>query len=354
LQRALGDIRPDWQITALNFSDLLKHNKVLSPVMRSSIKLFNWLFVRERITNVIPSIRSSFFWRDRLSVKAMKKFWSASPADIGVSVTPMFNPVFYRSVRLANPNALCVTIPVDLGEVMPQYWFTPQIEQHYLIGTKWLDEQAREAGIAEKFLHRIGGLIIDPGFYQEPPLRPDEELARLGLDPRRPTGIVSFGGQGNNIAADVIDHISDAAQADPGVNMIFLCGRNEVVHKKLSGMETAYKKLVLSYLEETPVKYFQLADFVIGKAGAITINECVALGKPLIAIKSHLQSGHEAWIKQFGVGVVIDSANDSSREAAITSITIRHSPIVKGKTLTRISAQSSRGSASPFQLSTAS
>lgn len=304
LQRALSDIRPNWRINPVNFIDLLAYNKMLSSVMRLSLRCFNWLFVREKITDITPGIRSSFFWRDRLSVKAMQKFWNEAPADMVVSVMPMFNPVFYQSLRLANPSAVCVTIPVDFAEVMPGYWFTPQTDQHYLIGTKWLGEQAREAGIPEKSLHPISGIIIDPGFYAAPPTRPGAEIARLGLDPQLPTGIVSFGGQGNNIAAEIISHLS---QAELGVNMIFLCGRNKAVHKKLSGMETSYKKLVLGYLDETPVKYFQLADFVIGKAGAMTINECLVMRKPLIAIKSHLQSGHEAWVKHSGTGIVIES-----------------------------------------------
>jgi processive 1,2-diacylglycerol beta-glucosyltransferase len=304
LRRALSNIRPNWQIDPVNFIDLIAHNKVLSPLLRFGIESFNWLFVREKIKDINPSIRSSFFWRDRLSVKAMQKFWNESPPDMVISVTPMFNPVFYQSLRLANPSAVCVTIPVDYAEVMPGYWFTPQTEQHYLIGTRWLGEQAREAGIREKFLHQIGGIIIDPSFYATPLAQPSEEIERLGLDPRLPTGIVSFGGQGNHMATEITSHLS---QADPGINMIFLCGRNEAVYKKLSGAQTRYKKLVLGYLEETPVKYFQLADFVIGKAGAMTINECLVMGKPLIAMKSYLQSGHEAWIKYSGTGIVIES-----------------------------------------------
>ena len=94
----------------------------------------------------------------------------------------------------------------------------------------------------------------------------------------------------------------------PNINMIFLCGRNKAVYKKLKSAETPFKKLVLDYQAETPVKYFQLADFVIGKAGAMTINECLVMRKPLIAIKSHLQSGHEAWIQQSGTGIVIETA----------------------------------------------
>jgi UDP-N-acetylglucosamine:LPS N-acetylglucosamine transferase len=197
-----------------------------------------------------------------------------------------------------------VTIPVDYAEVIPGYWFTPQIDQDYLIGTKWLAEQAREAGIPEKYLHSIGGIIIDPRFYAPPPASPSEEIARLGLNPQLPTGIVSFGGQGNNMANEVTYRLS---QDDLDINMIFLCGRNKDVYEKLSMMETPYKKLVLGYLEETPVRYFQLADFVVGKAGAMTINECLVLRKPLIVIKSHLQSGHEAWVRSSGTGIVLES-----------------------------------------------
>jgi UDP-N-acetylglucosamine:LPS N-acetylglucosamine transferase len=239
-----------------------------------------------------------------MSVTAMSKFWGDSPADMAVSVTPMFNPAFYRSLRLANPDARCVTIPVDYAEVIPGYWFTPQIDQDYLIGTKWLAEQAREAGISEKYLHSIGGIMIDPRFYSPLPANPSEEIARLGLDPQLPTGIVSFGGQGNNMANEVTHQLS---LGDLGINMIFLCGRNRAVFEKLSMMKSTYKKLVLGYLDETPVGYFQLADFVIGKAGAMTINECLVMRKPLIVIKSHLQSGHEAWVKSSGTGIVLES-----------------------------------------------
>jgi processive 1,2-diacylglycerol beta-glucosyltransferase len=309
LQQAISEIRPDWRINAVNFLDLLAYNKMLSSMMRFGQSCFNWLFVREKIKDSMPAIRSSFFWRDRISAEGVAQFWRESPADMVVSVTPMFNPLFYRSLRLVNPSAVCVTIPVDMGEVTPGYWFTPETEQHYLIGTKWLGESARGAGIPEKFLHTIGGIIIDPGFYAAPPAHPRAMLARLGLDPQLPTGIVSFGGQGNNIAAEIIDQLSHSANhAKLNINMIFLCGRNRAVYKKLKSAETPFKKLVLDYQDETPVKYFQLADFVIGKAGAMTINECLVMRQPLIAVKSHLQSGHEAWIRQSGTGIVIESA----------------------------------------------
>jgi processive 1,2-diacylglycerol beta-glucosyltransferase len=317
LQRGVSELQPGWQVNAVNFVDVVVHNKLLSPVIRKGIDYFNWLMVREKVADFNSIVRSSFFWRDRLSAQAMRKFWGESPPDLLVSVTPIYNPVLYKSLRLANPLAVCVTVPVDYYEVLPGYWFTPQTDQQYLIATDRLMEQAREAGIPESSKHHIGGMIIDPDFYERPSARPREEIAELGLDPSLPTGIVSFGGQGHHIAADIAQRLS---RPDLGINMIFLCGRNELVFGKINGLKTTYRKLVLGYMAETPIRYLQLADFLIGKPGSMTMTEALVLRKPLIAIKSKslapVQKGHEDWIERHGTGIVIkslDSLTDAIR-----------------------------------------
>ncbi|MGH9849846.1 MAG: glycosyltransferase [Blastocatellia bacterium] len=238
----------------------------------------------------------------------MRKFWGESPPDLLVSVVPIYNLALYESLRLANPPAVCVTIPVDYYEHLAGYWFWPPTDQYYLLATDRLSEQAREAGISQAYQRRISGHIIDPDFYSPPPARPREVIAALGLDPSLPTGVVSFGGQGHNIAASIAQRLS---LDNLSINMIFLCGRNESVIRKINGLETTYKKLVLGYSAETPVRYLQLADFVIGKPGAMTITESLILQKPLIAIKSKslapVQRGHEDWIERHGTGIVIES-----------------------------------------------
>ncbi|MGH9849845.1 MAG: hypothetical protein ACREBD_08300 [Blastocatellia bacterium] len=67
LQRTLAALRPDWQINAVNFVDVVAYNMVLSPVIRKGIDYFNWLMVREKVADFDAIVRSSFFWRDRLS-----------------------------------------------------------------------------------------------------------------------------------------------------------------------------------------------------------------------------------------------------------------------------------------------
>ena len=128
----------------------------------------------------------------------------------------MYNPALYRGARLANPKAHCVTVPVDFEEVKPRYWFTPKVEQHYLVATARLEQQARAARIPESFIHRISGMPIDPEFYEAPQINVVEELARLGLDPELPTGFVSFGGQGSVLLTEIARSVARSpSQAKP-------------------------------------------------------------------------------------------------------------------------------------------
>ena len=219
----------------------------------------------------------------------------------------MYNPALYRAVRLVNPYAVCITIPVDFEEVRSRYWFTPKVEQHYLIATERLAEQAREAGVPHSLIHRISGMPIDPEFYECSGTDIAKELSCLGLHPGLPTGMATFGGQGSVLLVEVAERL---AQSNLKPNMIFLCGRQAKVYKELSNMKTPYRKLVLSYSKETPIRYHRLVNFVIGKPGSMTITEALVTRTPLIVIKSQgmqpVQRGNEEWVRNHGVGVIVD------------------------------------------------
>ena len=207
----------------------------------------------------------------------------------------------------------CITIPVDFEEAKPRYWFTPKVEQHYLLASEGLVAQARLAGVPNSSIQTIPGMMIDPGFYQ-PPLAEAErlaELTRLGLDPKQPTGLISFGRQGSTILRDIAVGLGRSRRQ---LNMIFLCGHSREAYAALSTMEAPYQQLVLGYQRDTPIRYYQLADFVIGKPGTMTITEALVAQKPLIAIKSRgmrpVQAGNERWLQKRGLGVVVPQASD--------------------------------------------
>jgi processive 1,2-diacylglycerol beta-glucosyltransferase len=309
LERAVSGARPDWRVRMVNIVDVFAPNKQFHRIVCAGIDHFNRHLKREKVFDLKGLINLSLMFHDLLSRKGIREisdFWRDDPPDAVVSVTPMYNPALYRAARLANPAVRCVTIPVDFEEVKARYWFTPKVEQDYLLATRRLAEQAGDSRIPETFIHRISGMPIDPEFYQAPQLNITEELARLGLDPALPTGFVSFGGQGSILVREIAGSLAGSTLK---LNLIFMCGRHTEVHHELSNLKTPYRKLALSYTRETPIYYQRLADFIIGKPGSMTITEALIAGKPVIALKSRgmspVQRGNEAWVQEHKVGIVV-------------------------------------------------
>ncbi|GAB3713165.1 glycosyltransferase [Spirosoma flavus] len=312
LKRALDGRYPHWQVQLVNIVDVFDLHHRLGRLVRYGIDRFNRQLKKDRVFDLGGQINLSLLCHDLLSptgIAQLATYWADAPPDVVISVTPMYNPAMYRSVRLVNPEAICVTIPVDFDEVKPRYWFTPKVEQHYLNGTIRLMEQAEAAGVPATYNHRIAGMIVDPICYETPPPERDSALRNLGLNPALPTGLVSFGGQGCTHVQAIAEAVATSMLE---VNIIFLCGRNKAVYEAIEQLEMPYPRLVFGYLKETPIHYLHLADFAIGKPGAMTITEALITQTPLIAIKSRgmrpVQRGNESWLTDHQTGILVDDA----------------------------------------------
>lgn len=313
LEMILQQDQPGWQVRCVNLADVFRGNRVVTSA-------FNWMLKRDRVVNLRGLVHLNFFVNDVVrsrTIASIARFWAASPPDVFISVTPIHNEVLYNSVRHTNPSAVCITIPVDFEEMMARYWFTPATKHHYLIGADTLIGQARRAGIDEAHIHRLSGMIIDPRFYAPIPSDLHEQARGLGLDPSLPTGLVAFGGQGSVSVRQIAYHL---AEANIPLNMIFLCGRNRPLFNELTAWKSPYRKLVAGYNKQPPVLYHQLADFVIGKPGTMTITEAVVTGTPIIALESTgmapLQRGNEAWVRATGVGMVVKNVGEIGQAVA--------------------------------------
>jgi processive 1,2-diacylglycerol beta-glucosyltransferase len=311
LERALAGAASDLRARMVNIVEIFAPNKQFHRIVCAGIDHFNRYLKQEKVFDLKGLINLSLMFHDLLSARGIREiseFWKDDPPDAVISVTPMYNPAIYRAARLANPKAQCVTIPVDFEEVKPRYWFTPKIEQHYLLPTARLEQQARAARIPDSFIHRISGMPVDPEFYESPRITGDEELARLGLDPKLPTGFVSFGGQGSVLLAEIARSVARSALK---VNLIFSCGRHSEIYNELTELKTHYPKLVMNYTKETPIYYQRLAQFIIGKPGSMTITEALIAKKPIIAIRSRgmrpVQQGNEEWVQRHGVGIIVSN-----------------------------------------------
>src|SRR5262249_42213164 len=135
-------------------------------------------------------------------------------------------------------------------------------------------DQARALGHTDGRVFQTSGMILRPNFYD--PLIVDRaaERARLGLDPKRPTGLVLFGGQGSKVMIEIARRI-------PDTQLILICGRNEQLARTLRSLPTIAPRFVEGFTQEIPY-YMRLADFFIGKPGPGSISEAVHMDLPLI------------------------------------------------------------------------
>jgi UDP-N-acetylglucosamine:LPS N-acetylglucosamine transferase len=146
-------------------------------------------------------------------------------------------------------------------------------------------------------------MILRPAFYDQPEIDRETECLELGLDPEKPTGIVMFGGHGSTDMLRI-------AKALPDIQLIFLCGMNAALNKKISALTPTARHVVIGFTQKID-HYMKLGDFFIGKPGPSSLSEAVHMGLPVITFGNAWTMPQERyntnWVREQGVGLVIPS-----------------------------------------------
>lgn len=147
-----------------------------------------------------------------------------------------------------------------------------------------------------------------------------EARAHFGLEPDRPTLLVTGGSQG----ARRINHaVSGAARdlAEAGVQVLHAAGRPEEV--ELDRPEGAPPYVVERYIDRIDLAY-AAADLVVCRAGANTVTEVAAVGLPAVFVPLPIGNGEQALnarpVVQAGGGILVD-------DDAMTSTWVDHAVV---------------------------
>lgn len=236
-------------------------------------------------------------------VKVLDAFWRKSRPDMVVSLVPNLNRAIHDSVRQALPGAPLVGIITDLADYPPHFWIERQ-DQHYICGSQKAVEQARALGHPAEKVHLVSGMILNPRFYQIPPLSDSEraaERARLGFEASQPIGLLMFGGEGSNVMLQIAKSL-DRRQ------LIAICGKNEKLREHLQALPHHAKMHVEGFTKEMP-RFMQLSDYFIGKPGPGSISEAVAMHLPVIVERNSWTLPQERynadWVREHEVGLVL-------------------------------------------------
>ncbi len=242
--------------------------------------------------------------------RLLTEHWRRQPADLAVSLVPNFNRALYKAFREACPRAPYATVLTDLADYPPHFWIERNQNQHFVCGTPKARQQALELGHPPERVLLTSGMILNPRFYDLPPLDRAAERSKLGLDPSRPTAIVLFGGYGPALMADIQRRLGEARL---DLQLILIAGRNERLRERLSRAEDALPQHVTGFTTEVPY-YMRLADFFIGKPGPGSISEALHLGLPVITVRNAWTLPQERynseWLTARGAGLVLRSFRD--------------------------------------------
>lgn len=236
-------------------------------------------------------------------VRTLQQHWLRTEPDLVVSLIPNFNRALYESLAGALPGVPFVTVLTDMADHPPHFWIEPGQAQHIVCGTAHALAQARAAGYRDDQLSLTSGMILNPAFHRPIEVERQRELAALGLDPSRPTGLVLFGGQGS-MQMRTIARLLGQHQ------LILLCGHNAPLADALRALRRNAPHAVLGFTREVG-RCMALADWFVGKPGPGSLSEAVHMGLPVITFSNAWTMPQERynarWVEERGVGLVLRS-----------------------------------------------
>ena len=236
-------------------------------------------------------------------VRLLMDFWRTSRPDMVVSLVPNFDRALGESLQRALPGTPLVTILTDLADYPPHFWIERQ-DQHFICGTDKAVEQALGMGHPAAKVHRVSGMILNPRFYEMPPLSAEERAgarAKLGFRPEEPVGLVLFGGEGSAVMAAIAKRLQDR-------QLLLICGKNQKLRAHIQAMPHRGAMFVEGFTQDVP-RYMQLADYFIGKPGPGSVSEAVAMHLPCIVERNAWTLPQERynadWLREQGAGIVL-------------------------------------------------
>ena len=145
-----------------------------------------------------------------------------------------------------------------------------------------------------------------------------EARTTLGLDPARPTLLVTGGSQG---ARRLNQSVAGAQRelADAGVQVLHVVGPNGEAEVSCRAGDPPY--VVLPYVDRMDLAY-AAADLVVCRSGANTVTEVAAVGLPAVFVPLPIGNGEQALnarpVVDAGGGLMVDDAALTSQWVAAT------------------------------------
>ncbi|MDE3197132.1 MAG: galactosyldiacylglycerol synthase [Acidobacteriota bacterium] len=309
----------DWDMRLMNLQERLDEIDVFRKITGLRMQDIYNLILRKGwtlgSTEMLPLMHAVIKAYHPTQVRLLAKYWKGREASLVISVIPNFNRALFDSLAQSMPGVPMVTILTDMADYPPHFWIEKQ-PQYLICGTERAYRQALEIGHAKERVFLVSGMILNPRFYE--PVAVDRAGARemLGLDPKLPTALIMFGGEGSAKMLDIARRLNSSGL---DLQMIAICGKNQKLERALRDMPRRVPMHVEGFTREVP-RFMRLSDFFIGKPGPGSISEAVAMGLPVIVESNAWTLPQERynvqWVEEKGVGIGLSSFRKQIVDAA--------------------------------------
>lgn len=166
----------------------------------------------------------------------------------------------------------------------------------------------------------VAGCPVRPAFRETTGMAVGSIRESFGLDADRPTLLVTGASQGARTINEAMLTLSGAVAAANG-QVLHLSGAADAqrVEQAYRQSGTGLRYRVLAFTERMP-EAMAAADLIISRAGASTLSEIQAVGRPSILFPYPYGDGHQrhnaAVLEQAGAAVLLDDAREPTANAA--------------------------------------
>jgi 1,2-diacylglycerol 3-beta-galactosyltransferase len=235
--------------------------------------------------------------------RRLRRLLREHPADVIVSVHPLFNHCVNWAMRGLGMQMPYVTVVTDLCSGHAS-WYYPHVTR-LIVPTEEARDRALRFGVSPERLV-VHGLPVARKFAKNP-YTPEDRPAlrrRLGLRPEGRLVLLIGGGEGMG----PIEHFARAIDAtlpitEPADQLVVVAGRNAVLRGRLDRQPWRRPFRAEGFVTNMP-EWLAAADVLVTKAGPGSITEGLLSGLPLLLMGKvpGQEDGNVAYVTSRGVG----------------------------------------------------
>ncbi|MFD1458551.1 MGDG synthase family glycosyltransferase [Scopulibacillus daqui] len=173
------------------------------------------------------------------------------------------------------------TVTVITDHTVHSYWIYKTTDI-YLVGSAVVSQGLQKLGIDKERI-KVTGIPINPKFsnhFNQQALKKKHQL-----DENLPTVLISGGGYG--IIKDIIPALKLMERMPFKIQFIITCGHNHRLYQRMKQqLESSKHHLVITGYVDYIEELMAVSDFMVSKAGGLTVSEAIAMNLPLLLYKS--------------------------------------------------------------------